>query len=58
MAEFCEYILIQFVIGACMVVILANLAGCNSYSTQPSCLDNPRNMRCMSAEQLEKELRK
>lgn len=37
--------------GFVMVLILTN---CNSY--QPSCYDNPRNMSCMTAGELEKEL--
>lgn len=38
-----------------IVVLLFFTTGC---TTQPSCQDNPRNMRCMSAAQLEKELSK
>ncbi|MDX8492904.1 hypothetical protein RFN29_15100 [Mesorhizobium sp. VK22B] len=37
-----------------LAVILAGLlAGCTS---QPSCYETPRNMRCMSGLQLEREL--
>ncbi|WP_292131456.1 hypothetical protein [Mesorhizobium sp.] len=37
-----------------LAVILAGLlAGCTS---QPSCYETPRNMRCMSGPQLEREL--
>jgi hypothetical protein len=38
---------------ALMLVALLALASCAS---QPSCQDNPRNMRCMSAGQLGKAL--
>lgn len=37
------------------VAIVLWLASCASV---PSCQDNPRNMQCMSADQLEKELSK
>jgi hypothetical protein len=38
------------------VLIGAVLAQCQNM--QPTCQDNPRNMRCMSASELEKELSK
>lgn len=47
------YILANIVITACMTVILSSCV-----SSQPSCYDNPRNMSCMTATQLEKELSK
>jgi hypothetical protein len=60
MQQLCEQILTMFVIGACMTIILASLAGCYSgnYYYQPSCIDNPRNMQCFTPSQLEKELNK
>lgn len=44
-----------FFAAALFVVILVLTSGCSS---RPSCSDNPRNMRCMSADQLRKELSK
>lgn len=44
-----------FFAAALFVVILVLTSGCSS---TPPCFENPRNMRCMSAAQLEKELAK
>jgi hypothetical protein len=41
------------------VVVMIMLSSCTTYgvpSGVPSCLDDPRNMRCMTGEQLEREL--
>lgn len=40
---------------AALAFIMWQVLGCASV---PSCRDNPRNMRCMTADQLEKELSK
>ena len=39
-----------------VVIVVAMMSGC--LNTEPSCLDNPRRMSCMSPEQLQKELNK
>lgn len=45
--------LIGMAICFAIVVAITSCAG-----RQPNCSDNPRNMRCMSADQLRKELSK
>jgi hypothetical protein len=47
-----KLIYLLFLIAA-LAFILWQVLGC---TTQPTCLDNPRNMSCMTADQLEKEL--
>ena len=49
---------VQVIAGmAISVMILAAIYGCG-VMMQPSCVDNPRNMSCMTPDQLEKELSK
>jgi len=48
---FCSIVALIFAGG-----ILASIALVGCGTGQPSCADNPRNMQCMSAEQLQKEL--
>ena len=40
---------------SCLVIVYL-LAGCADH--RPTCYDNPRNMSCMTADQLERELNK
>lgn len=49
------YVLLNTMLGIAIVAALALLflTGC---TTTPTCRDNPRNMQCMTVEQLEREL--
>lgn len=42
------------VAGGIVILMLLGLFGC--VGMQPTCADNPRSMRCMSADQLRQEL--
>jgi len=44
---------LYFLLACVVIFIVSILAGC----VTPSCYDNPRNMRCMDADQLRKELK-
>jgi len=50
-----DQLLVYLALAAALLVVILVVFGCSSL---PSCQDNPRNMRCMSADQLEKELSK
>lgn len=48
-----DQLLVYLALAAALLVVILVVFGC---TTQPSCRDDPRNMRCMSAAQLEQEL--